>query len=130
MLMHHATNLLLMLFGLGTLAIMIAIGKPASGEWWLYSIGYLAWAALPYAILWVMNNIVIEEERLRDIVLLVSTVIICGWAVYAAVDALMIDPNPMPEAMFVSAPKWQSLIAVAGGVLAFLMPKSKSKTAI
>ena len=129
MLMHHVTNLLLMLFGLGTLAVMIAIGEPTNGEWWLYSIGYLAWAALPYAILWVLNNIVIAEERLRDILLLVSTVVICGWAVFAAVDALVLDPNPMPEAMFVSAPKWQSLIAVAGGVLAFLMPKSGNASA-
>ena len=129
MLMHHATNLLLMLFGLGTLAVMIAVGEPTSGDWWIFSIGYLAWAALPYAVLWVLNNIVITEEPLRDIVLLVSTLLVCGWAVYAAVDALVIDPNPQPEAMFIYAPKWQSLIAIGGGVLAFLMPRSGGRAA-
>lgn len=121
--MDRLTNILLFLFLLMTIGIMAWAGEPTSWVWWMAQLGFIAWACVPYAILWVLNNIVIEEEPRRDVVLLLTTVVVCGYGAWQLYNAFVVYPDELLGTVFVDMPLWQSIIAVAGGVLAYLMPK-------
>lgn len=131
MLLHRLTNLLALLFGIATLVAMLLMGQPGHLDWWRDSFGYVAWAAFPYAVIYVLNNILIEEEPRRDRVLFVTVIVVSGIAVWALLDAFVLDPQPLPVAAFIAAPKWQSIVLLIGGLIAFLLPAvSRRKPAV
>jgi len=129
--MDRLTNLFLFLFLAITIGLMLVLGQPLSMDWWLQALGFIAWACVPYALLWVLNNIVIEEEPRRDWVLLTATLAVCMFAVIWLVRSFLGDPSEMElarrlGAVYTMMPVWQSLIAIAGGLIAFLLPKGTS----
>jgi len=126
--MDRLTNLFLFLFLAITIGLMLVLGQPLSIDWWLQAFGFIAWACLPYAVLWVLNNIVIEEEPRRDWVLFTATLTVCMLAVIWLVRSFLGAPDEMElarrlGAVYTMMPIWQSLIAAAGGLIAFLLPK-------
>jgi len=129
--MDRLTNLFLFLFLAITIGLMLLLGQPLSIDWWLQAAGFIAWACVPYALLWVLNNIVIEEEPRRDWVLLTATLAVCMFAVIWLVRSFLGDPGEMElarrlGAVYTMMPVWQSLIAAAGGLIAFLLPGKSS----
>ena len=122
--MHRITNLLLFLLLAATLIIMIWQGQPGTLSWWGQAFGFMAWASVPYAILWVANNIVVQEEPRRDVVLLLTTIAVCGYGAWSLANAFYLNVDSQSGAVFAIMPLWQAIAALAGGLIAFLLPKS------
>lgn len=129
--MDRATNILTLLGALIAATVIIIIGQPASGQWWLGASGAIAWALCPYAVMWLLNNVLVEEHRQRDMVLLITVLVM---VVLECVQIGMVVYNEMQESLaglLHNLPVIQLIIAVAGGALAYLMPvvKPKNKSA-
>ncbi len=126
--MHRLTNFLLFAFFILTMGLMVLKGQPASLDWWKTAVGFIAWTCVPYAVLWVLNNIVIEEEPRRDWVLLTATMAVCMFAVMMLWQSFRGSPTEIQlahrlAAVYAKMPLWQSGIALLGGLIAFALPK-------
>ncbi len=126
--MDRMTNLVLFLFLAITIGLMLVLGNPTSFDWWASAFGFIAWACVPYALLWILNNIVIEEEPRRDWVLLTASLAVCIFAAIWLLRSFSGEPSELElarrlGAVYTMMPLWQSLIAAAGGLIAFLLPK-------
>ncbi len=127
--MDRATNLLTLLGALIAIAVIAVIGEPANGQWWLGASGAIAWALCPYAVMWLLNNVLVAEHRQRDMVLLVTVLIM---VVLESVQIGLVIYHQVPQSLagvLHNLPVIQLIIALVGGTLAYLMPVAINKQA-
>lgn len=120
--MDRATNLLTLIGALIAIIVIIIIGEPSSGQWWLSASGSIAWALCPYAVMWLLNNVLVEEHRQRDMILLVTILVM---VILESVQIGMVAYNEMQQSLaglLHNLPVIQLIIAVVGGAIAYLMP--------
>ncbi len=120
--MDRATNLLTLIGALIAIVVIIIIGEPTNGQWWINASGSIAWALCPYAVMWLLNNVLVEEHRQRDMVLLVT---VLAMVILEGIQIGMVVYNEMQQSLaglLHNLPVIQLIIAVVGGAIAYLMP--------
>lgn len=123
--MDRTTNLLTVIGALIAIGVILMIGTPADPIWWKNAMGPMAWALCPYAVMWLMNNVIVEEHSQRDIVLLMTVIGMVG------LEAIQLGMVAYSESQYTFAgalhnlPFTQFIIAAVGGVIAYLLPVVK-----
>lgn len=123
--MDRLTNLLTLLAAMIAAVTILLIGTPEQPAWWRNAIGPAAWALSPYAVMWLLNNVIVAEQRQRDMVLMLT---ICAMLLLecAHIGLIVLDYNDTSlAAMLQQLPLLQLLVAVIGGGIAFLLPVVK-----
>lgn len=120
--MDRLTNLLTALATLIAITTILLIGAPGDLNWWRNAIGPMAWALSPYAAMWLLNNVIVREQRQRDLVLLVTIGSMLLLECLQIGTVLFSDAAGMITITMHKLPLIQLLIAAAGGAIAFLLP--------
>ena len=123
--MDRVTNILILLGALVAIGVIFAIGSPADLTWWKNAIGPVAWALCPYAVIWLMNNVIVDEHRQRDIVLLLTIIAMVGLEVIQLGMVAYNETNTGFAGTLHNLPLTQFIIAAVGGAIAYLMPVVK-----
>lgn len=120
--MDRLTNLLTLLAAAIAVATMLWIGAPEQPAWWRNAIGPAAWALTPYAMMWLLNNIIVAEQRQRDLILLltIAAMLLLECLQIALVSSAQ-DQTSL-AAMLQRLPLLQLLLVSIGGGLAFFWP--------
>ncbi len=120
--MDRATNLLTMLGALFAIGLIAFIGAPAQLSWWLSASGVIAWALSPYAVMWLLNNVLVEEQRQRDMVLLLTCMVMVALEGWNLSQALLDSTHAGPASALQQLPLIQLIVVVVGGAIAYLIP--------
>ena len=115
--MHaRATRILAILGALSTLAFMVTMARPwgdndayqgLGGYLWLLFLAL--WAILPYLLLFIMANRVVNFKN-KAIFLLIGALIMVGGGMAAYVDAMWLHPDPQGGLVFIAVPLYQWII--------------------
>jgi len=120
--MDRLTNLLTLLAAAIAVVTMLWIGAPEQPVWWRNAIGPAAWALTPYAAMWLLNNVIVAEQRQRDLILLLTiAAMLLLECVQIAVVISAQDQSGL-AAMLQRLPLLQLLLVSIGGGLAFFWP--------
>jgi len=76
--MDRLTNLVTLLAAAIAVIAIALIGAPQDLIWLRNAAGPVAWALTPYAAMWLLNNVIVAEQRERDLVLLVTSLVMLG----------------------------------------------------
>jgi len=114
--MIKCTNIILVFSVLFTVLIMLHAGDPSSADWWKGIPGFFGWACLPYGILLFFNNIYRGVFK-KDLVLLITTAVVTGFAVLILIDSLFIHIDAQSGMIFLFLPVYQVLAAFVGGLI-------------
>lgn len=127
--MDRATNLLTLLGALFAFIVIVMIGDPTQINWWLAASGAIAWALSPYAVMWLLNNVLVQEQRQRDIVLLLTCIVMVALESWNLGHAMLgNDPSSLAGILH-QLPLIQLIVAIIGGAVAYLMPVAMGKRA-
>ena len=99
---------------------MLYAGDPTSSDWWSGMIGFFGRACLPYGILLVFNTIKGGEIK-KDIALLITTIIVSGFAIFMLVDAFFIHIDAQSGLIFLFLPMYQSIASIIGGLIGLIL---------
>ena len=125
--MDRATNILTLISAAIALIVILMIGEPMQASWWLAASGAIAWALSPYAVMWLLNNVLVEEQRQRDIVLLLTCIVMLGLETWNLGQAVFTsDASSLPRVLH-QLPLIQLLVALVGGAIAYLIPVTIKK---
>ncbi len=122
MTMDRWTNLLTLLAAMIAIVTILLIGAPQQAQWWRSAIGPAAWALSPYAVMWLLNNVIVAEQRQRDMVLLatISAMLLLECAHIGLIVSGHDDTSLASRLQ--QLPLLQLLVAVTGGAIAYLLP--------
>ncbi len=126
--MDRATNLLTLLGALFAIGVIMSIGAPAQLSWWQGASGAMAWALCPYAVMWLLNNVIVEEQRQRDVVLLLTCIVMVALEAWNLSNALLGSDYGSPASVLQQLPLIQLIIAVVGGAIAYVIPVAAGTT--
>ena len=113
--MRKATNTILIVTAIFTCLIMLYGGEPSSIDWWRGIAGHFGWACLPYGIL-LFFNMIKRGVFKKDFVLLVTTIIVSGFALFIYVDTFFIHLDAQGGLIFLFLPMYQIIASIFGGL--------------
>ncbi len=117
------SNTTLLIGVIATFALMgyMAVTSPTDAK--IAMLGFLAWALLPYAALYLAARRA-KEGRWANFVAL-ATVVITGLALAAFVFGFFVRPDPQSGLMFVVLPLYQLLVAVPLLIATFVVTRRR-----
>jgi hypothetical protein len=85
-------------------------------DWWTDMLTVFSLNLLPFGIL-LFFNLIKEDCHKKDIAILVSTIIVCGFGIVILIDAFFIHIDAQSGLIFLFLPIIQSIVAIIGGMV-------------
>jgi hypothetical protein len=119
--MDRLTNLVTLLAAAIAVIAIALIGAPQDLTWLRNATGPVAWALSPYAAMWLLNNVIVAEQRTRDLVLLVTSLIMLG--LESTHIALVLNGSAQASlaGTLQQLPVLQLWVVALGGLIALLL---------
>ena len=118
-------NNVLVAIGLSANAyFMLSNGEPEHAGWWLGTLIFYGWAALPFIGMYFGNKFFYQTVGSK-ISNLIACLIITGGGVFILIDAFIIHLDAQSGIIFVFLPFYQCVVAGTAIVLARLLDKKK-----